>query len=73
MGRVENTKNISRKAQLVAYDDCIRLRLVWDDIASKYDAVFTLSVIDEAPVDIANTGSAVNPLYTSLLLLADRT
>jgi hypothetical protein len=35
---------------------------VWDEIASKYDAVFTPSVVDEAPVGLASTGDAVSPL-----------
>ena len=60
---VENAQQISRKAQLEGYDGCARLRPEWDEIASKYDAVFTASVVDEAPKGISNTGDAVrNPL-----------
>jgi hypothetical protein len=59
-GHVENSTSLSRKAQLESYDGCARLRPVWDDIASKYDAVLTPSVVDEAPVGIENTGDAVS-------------
>lgn len=60
MAHVENHKKLSRKAQLESYDGCAKLRPVWDEIASKYDAVFTPSVVDEAPVGIASTGDAVS-------------
>jgi hypothetical protein len=56
---VEN-KTLTRKQQLEAYDGCARLRPVWDELASKYDAIFTPSVVDEAPVGITNTGDAVS-------------
>lgn len=56
---VENATKLSRKAQLDAYDGCARLRPVWDEIASKYDAVFTPSVVDEAPVGLNSTGDSV--------------
>ena len=59
-------KNISRKGQLDAYDGCSKLRLVWDHIASGYDAVFTPSVVDEVPVGIECTGDAVSPSPSSL-------
>ncbi len=58
-GQVENTSNLTRKAQLEAYDGCAKLRPVWDDIASKFDAVLTPSVPDEAPIGINSTGDAV--------------
>ncbi|KAK6582389.1 hypothetical protein PZA11_004797 [Diplocarpon coronariae] len=57
-GQVENASKLSRKAQLEAYDGCARLRPVWDDIASTFDAVLTPSVPDEAPLGIASTGDA---------------
>jgi Asp-tRNA(Asn)/Glu-tRNA(Gln) amidotransferase A subunit family amidase len=60
VGHVENTTKLSRKAQLESYDECARLRPVWDEIASKYDAVITPSVVDEAPVGITSTGDAVS-------------
>lgn len=56
---VENIKKFSRKAQLEAYDNCARLRPVWDDIANNYDAVITPSVVDEAPIGMDSTGDAV--------------
>jgi hypothetical protein len=59
-GHVENHTKLSRKAQLEAYDGCAKLRPVWDEIASKYDAIFTPSVVDEAPVGIERTGDAVS-------------
>lgn len=59
-GHVENHSNLTRKAQLEAYDGCARLRPVWDDIANQYDAMFTPSVADEAPVGIESTGDAVS-------------
>lgn len=55
---VENGHGLSRKAQLESYDGCARLRPVWDEIASRYDAVFTPSVVDEAPVGTDFTGDA---------------
>jgi hypothetical protein len=59
-GHVENHTTLTRKAQLEAYDGCARLRPLWDDIASRYDAVLTPSVVDEAPVGIDSTGDAVS-------------
>jgi hypothetical protein len=61
-GHVENSKGLSRKEQLESYDGCARLRPVWDEIARKYDAVFTPSVVDEAPIGVGKTGDAVSPL-----------
>lgn len=59
---VENPKKLTRKAQLDSYDGCARLRPIWDEIASKYDAVLTPSARDEAPVGIASTGDAVSSI-----------
>lgn len=59
VGHVENRKRVTHKQQLEAYDNCARLRPVWDDIASKYDVIFTPSIIDEAPVGTENTGDMV--------------
>ena len=69
---VENSTSLSRKAQLESYDRCARLRPGWDGIASKYNAVFTPSVVDEAPIGIESTGDAVS-LNSHLVLwsLAD--
>lgn len=63
--QVENTKKLSRAEQLESYDGCARLRPIWDEIASQYDAVFTPSVPDVAPVGTTSTGDAVS--LTSLL------
>ncbi|KAL2065160.1 hypothetical protein VTL71DRAFT_4301 [Oculimacula yallundae] len=56
--QVENSSNLTRKAQLEAYDGCAKLRPVWDAIAAQYDAVLTPSVPDEAPLGIKYTGDA---------------
>lgn len=58
---VENKGKISRKEQLDAYDGCSRLRPIWDEIASKFDAIITPSVPDEAPIGLEYTGEAVGP------------
>lgn len=55
VGHVENTTKSSRKAQLESYE-----------IASKYDAVITPTVVDEAPMSIASTGDAVSLSLLSL-------
>lgn len=57
-GYVENRKHVSHKDQLEAYDNCARLRPIWDNIASQYDIILTPSVIDEAPEGFA-TGDMV--------------
>ncbi|CAF3513433.1 unnamed protein product [Fusarium graminearum] len=56
---VENVDNFSRKTQLKAFDSMARLRPVFDEIASRYAAVITPSVPDEAPVGIESTGSHI--------------
>lgn len=61
---VENGTKLSRKAQLESYDGCARLRPLWDEIASQYDAVMTPSVVDEAPIGIQSTGDAVSYFTT---------
>ena len=65
-GHVENKKGLSRRQQLEAYDNAARLRPVWDDIASKYDAVITPGVPDEAPLGIESTGDPVSQLFERL-------
>jgi hypothetical protein len=64
---VNNATGLSRKEQLEAYDGCAKLRPVWDGIASKYDAIFTPGVVDEAPVGISSTGDAVRSLSSLIL------
>ncbi|KAI5357103.1 putative amidase signature domain-containing protein [Septoria linicola] len=64
---VENRKGYTRKQQLDAYDNCARLRPVWDAIASKYDVVVTPSVVDEAPLGLEHTGDmSFNSTWTVL-------
>ncbi|KAJ4332401.1 hypothetical protein N0V87_008397 [Didymella glomerata] len=58
VGHVENSDKISRKAQVEAFDKISAARPVVDEIFSKYDAVITPSVPDEAPLGIEKTGSA---------------
>jgi Asp-tRNA(Asn)/Glu-tRNA(Gln) amidotransferase A subunit family amidase len=58
VGHVENSDKISRKEQLDAFDNIAAARPVVDKILSKYDAVLTPSVPDEAPLGIEKTGSA---------------
>jgi Asp-tRNA(Asn)/Glu-tRNA(Gln) amidotransferase A subunit family amidase len=58
-GHVENRTALSRRKQLEAYDNCARLRPVWDQIAAQYDFVVTPSVIDEAPLGLEHTGDMV--------------
>lgn len=58
VGHVENNTKISRKAQLEAFDSIAAARPVVDNILSKYAAVLTPSVPDEAPLGIEKTGSA---------------
>lgn len=55
---MENSCEISRKAQLDAFDQIASARPGVDEILSKYAAVLTPSVPDEAPLGIEKTGSA---------------
>ncbi|KAF1349203.1 amidase signature enzyme [Lizonia empirigonia] len=58
VGHVENSDKITRKAQLEAFDKIGTARPVVDEILSRYAAVLTPSVPDEAPLGIEKTGSA---------------
>ncbi|KAI4924753.1 hypothetical protein J4E85_007870 [Alternaria conjuncta] len=58
VGHVENSGNISRKAQLESFDKIAAARPVVDEILGRYAAVLTPSVPDEAPLGIEKTGSA---------------
>lgn len=58
VGHVENSDRISRKAQLDAFDNISAARPIVDELFSKYAAVITPSVPDEAPLGIEKTGSA---------------
>ncbi|KAI0383606.1 glutamyl-tRNA amidotransferase subunit A [Hypomontagnella monticulosa] len=64
---VENGLNISRAAQLEAFDGIAALRPKIDAIAGRYAAILTPSVVDEAPVGRHSTGSpAFNAIWTAL-------
>jgi Asp-tRNA(Asn)/Glu-tRNA(Gln) amidotransferase A subunit family amidase len=65
-GHVENRTGLSRRKQLEAYDNCARLRPVWDQIAAQYDVVVTPSVIDEAPLGLENTGDMVRRNFLAI-------
>ena len=54
-GYVEDRNKTSRQAQLEAYDNCARLRPIWDELAGQYDVILTPSIVDEAP-EGDNTG-----------------
>ncbi|KAJ4257504.1 hypothetical protein NW762_008628 [Fusarium torreyae] len=56
---VENKDKFTRKTQLEAFDKMAALRPVFDEIASKFAAVITPSVPDEAPVGLESTGSHI--------------
>lgn len=58
IGHVENSGQISRKAQLEAFDNISAARPIVDEIFSEYAAVITPSVPDEAPLGIETTGNA---------------
>ncbi|KAF3043619.1 hypothetical protein E8E11_008786 [Didymella keratinophila] len=58
VGHVENSDKISRKAQVEASDKISAARPIVDEILTRYDAVITPSVPDEAPLGIEKTGSA---------------
>ena len=65
VGHVENATGISRAAQLEAFDRIGAARPVVDDILSRYAAVITPSVPDEAPKGLETTGSAAfNVIWT---------
>ncbi|KAI1827850.1 amidase [Xylaria intraflava] len=66
-GHVENEHGISRAAQLEAYDGVAALRPKIDEIARRYAAILTPSVIDEAPIGTESTGNpAFNSIWTAL-------
>ncbi|KAH7171329.1 amidase signature domain-containing protein [Dactylonectria macrodidyma] len=59
VNHVENVDKCSRKTQLAAIDGMAALRPRMDEIASRYAAIITPSVPDEAPVGLESTGSHV--------------
>ncbi|OLN91613.1 Glutamyl-tRNA(Gln) amidotransferase subunit A 1 [Colletotrichum chlorophyti] len=67
ISHVENSKKITRAAQLEAFDNIAMARPKVDKVLGKYDAVLVPSVVDEAPEGIESTGSAAfNGLWTAL-------
>jgi len=56
---VENPSKTSHRDHLAALDNLAQLRPKIDIIASRYDAIITPSVVDEAPEGLASTGNAV--------------
>ena len=52
IGRVKNTKRITRKAQLEAFDHISAARPVVGKILSEYAAVLTPSVPEEASIGL---------------------
>jgi amidase len=61
---VENNTPQSRQAQLEALDGCSRLRPIFDELASKYDALLTPTAADEAPQGM-KTGDAVRAILAT--------
>ncbi|CAK7217409.1 hypothetical protein SEUCBS140593_003197, partial [Sporothrix eucalyptigena] len=67
VGHVENRLGLTRAAQAKAFDNIAAARPVVDEIAGRYAALLTPSVVDEAPVGTAFTGSAAfNCIWTAL-------
>ncbi|KAF8196685.1 amidase signature domain-containing protein [Mycena galopus ATCC 62051] len=58
VGFIENPGKTSHRDHLTALDNLARLRPQIDLIASRYDAIVTPSVVDEAPEGLASTGNA---------------
>ncbi|KAK5727323.1 hypothetical protein LTR15_003217 [Elasticomyces elasticus] len=55
-GYVDNSRKLTHRQLLDAYDNVARLRPVFDELASKYDVIITPSVVDEAPLGLEHTG-----------------
>ncbi|KAK5700325.1 hypothetical protein LTR17_023039, partial [Elasticomyces elasticus] len=55
-GYVDNSRKLTHRQLLDAYDNVARLRPVFDELASRYDIIITPSVVDEAPLGLENTG-----------------
>jgi len=56
VGYVDNTRELTHRQLLDAYDNVARLRPIFDDLARDYDLILTPSVLDEAPLGLGNTG-----------------
>ena len=66
VGYAENKQGVSHQQQLEAYDNCARLRPIWDELARRFDVILTPSIIDEAPVGPENTGDMVGSPRTRM-------
>lgn len=65
VGHVENRQGFSRADQTKAFDRIAAARPIVDEIAGRYAALLTPSVVDEAPLGISFTGSAAfNCIWT---------
>ncbi|KAK1092039.1 hypothetical protein LTR48_005122 [Friedmanniomyces endolithicus] len=56
VGYVDNTRQLTHRQLLDAYDNVARLRPIFDDLAKPFDLILTPSVLDEAPLGLENTG-----------------
>ncbi|KAL1891152.1 hypothetical protein Sste5346_007784 [Sporothrix stenoceras] len=64
---VENRQGLTRADQTKAFDRIAAARPIVDEIAGRYAALLTPSVVDEAPVGTSFTGSAAfNCIWTAL-------
>ncbi|KAJ7026272.1 amidase signature domain-containing protein [Mycena alexandri] len=64
---VENPEKTSHRDHLAALDNLAQLRPKIDIIASRYDAIITPSVVDEAPEGLTSTGNpALCGMWTAL-------
>jgi len=62
---VENSANFTHRETLQALDTLASMRSLVDDLAAKFSAILTPSVIDEAPLGLGGIGSAAfNTLWT---------
>ncbi|KAK3651533.1 hypothetical protein LTR56_005675 [Elasticomyces elasticus] len=55
-GYVDNSRKLTHRQLLDAYDNVARLRPAFDELARNYDIIITPSVVDEAPLGLENTG-----------------
>ncbi len=62
----ENGRGITRAALVAAYDAAAQCRIVFDGIASGFDAVLTPSARGEAPLGTITGDAALNAMWTLL-------
>lgn len=64
-GLVENDAKYTNREMAQALDKYARMRPIIDDLAAKYSAVITPSVVDESPLGLDDMGSAAfNTIWT---------